>query len=544
MGCIGRIYEEAKYCRLSPSFFKKIGPELKYLSEYFKGTTNESFLIAMFFSLNFFNQSDRSLKELIDYLNCNPIKFLEKFNNDMEALFKRGILKKENHFFLDQTAIIVHDKVKEAILRNFPMPLIEKEITDVFDLLEKIHNLSKQLSDEKIDTFELLNEVTELISSHLHFPLIKKVNDLPCNEIENKYLFLLLVWETLKGNPCPDIDRILNRICNDRSYNVRFRQELFANENPLMKEGYIEFNEADFFNDAGIKLSDKSLRMLKEAGIKIHVDKKKYDTFIKPSKIYPKDLYYNEHERKQLDLLKNLLDKKNFKAIQERLRKKRMPAGITVLFHGFPGTGKTETVFQLARLTRREIVKLEISQSKSMWYGESEKIIKRIFTDYRNFKEECLQTPILLFNEADAIISRRQENTFSNVAQTENAIQNILLEELENFEGIFIATTNLVKNFDPAFQRRFLFKIEFKKPTIEVKARIWKAKLPSLSDEQCEWLASHFDFTGGQIENIVRKAEIQEVIYEEPVTMNHIINFCKTELLLKHDEIKMGFIKT
>jgi SpoVK/Ycf46/Vps4 family AAA+-type ATPase len=66
-----------------------------------------------------------------------------------------------------------------------------------------------------------------------------------------------------------------------------------------------------------------------------------------------------------------------------------------------------------------------------------------------------------------------------NVDQTENAIQNIILEEMENLDGILIATTNLTENLDKAFERRFLFKIRFDKPTLEAKTNIWKDKIPA-----------------------------------------------------------------
>jgi SpoVK/Ycf46/Vps4 family AAA+-type ATPase len=91
------------------------------------------------------------------------------------------------------------------------------------------------------------------------------------------------------------------------------------------------------------------------------------------------------------------------------------------------------------------------------------KIIKQVFKDYKSYAKGLQATPILFFNEADAIIAKRKELNFSNVSDTENRIQNILLEEFENFEGILIATTNLVNNMDNAFERRFLFKVEFKK---------------------------------------------------------------------------------
>jgi SpoVK/Ycf46/Vps4 family AAA+-type ATPase len=106
-----------------------------------------------------------------------------------------------------------------------------------------------------------------------------------------------------------------------------------------------------------------------------------------------------------------------------------------------------------------------------------------------------------------------------------------LLEEIENFEGILIATSNLVNNMDTAFERRFLFKIEFQKPVVSAKIKIWKLKMPHLSNEDCEILATKFDFSGGQIDNIVRKNEINEILYGSAVDVNTLLEFCKEETL-------------
>ena len=120
-------------------------------------------------------------------------------------------------------------------------------------------------------------------------------------------------------------------------------------------------------------------------------------------------------------------------------------------------------------------------------------------------------------------------------------MQNIILEEMENFKGILIATTNLENNLDSAFERRFLYKVQFNKPTIEGKGQIWKLKLPSLNDEECIQLARAYDFSGGQIENIVRKVELNEVIHGELPNFKSIIEFCDTELITKTSREKIGF---
>ncbi len=543
---IGKVYELSKDCKLDSAFFEKVDAELKHLSDYFKVSRNQSLIIAMVFALNYKGDTV-DLKDLIEYFDCNPMKLLE-FSDDFDTLYSKGILKKRKsshrvNLALSNDQFTINEKITEAILNNKSMPLIEREgFKDVIELLEKFHKLGEQRDSEEFSTFELFAQTKELISSNLHFPLIKKINDFQFS-IEDTYLFLYLIWKTVTGNETTDIGRATEGIFDNTSERVNYVQKIMSNENKLISQNHLEIVEANFFSDTEMKLSESSVKMLQELGLKLFANKKKRDNIIEPAKINSKTLYFNEFERKQLDLLKTLLQEDNFKETQNRLQNKGLPKGITALLHGSPGTGKTETVFQVAKDTNREIVKVDISQSKSMWFGESEKIIKRIFTDYKAYAKDSERMPILLFNEADAIISKRKENSTSNVSQTENAIQNIILEELENFEGIFFATTNLAKNLDSAFERRFLFKIEFQKPEISVKAKIWKSKLPNLSESECETLANRFDFSGGQIDNIVRKNEIHEIIHGISVDFSNIIEFCKTELLSKNSGVRIGFTK-
>jgi SpoVK/Ycf46/Vps4 family AAA+-type ATPase len=142
-------------------------------------------------------------------------------------------------------------------------------------------------------------------------------------------------------------------------------------------------------------------------------------------------------------------------------------------------------------------------------FGESEKKIKEIFDQYRDYAENSEIAPILLFNEADAVIGKRMEFTGDSraVDQTENAIQNIILQEIENLKGILIATTNLTENMDNAFERRFLYKIEFSNPT------------PS-----------------------ARKWTIDNVISGVSPSLDTMFSYCDAELLSKKETMgKIGF---
>ncbi|MCM1450722.1 MAG: AAA family ATPase [Clostridium sp.] len=147
----------------------------------------------------------------------------------------------------------------------------------------------------------------------------------------------------------------------------------------------------------------------------------------------------------------------------------------------------------------------------------------------------------MLFNEADAIFASRKTGENSSIDQTENAIQNIILEEMEKLDSILIATTNLVDNLDKAFERRFLFKIRFDKPSVEAKAKIWQDKLSTLSGEQAHSFAARFDFSGGEIDNIVRKTLMAEVLEGQAPSFNEIEKLCAEEKIGKSAGQRVGF---
>ena len=125
--------------------------------------------------------------------------------------------------------------------------------------------------------------------------------------------------------------------------------------------------------------------------------------------------------------------------------------------------------------------------------------------------------------------------------RTVSADKNLALLTAEKLDGILIATTNLADNLEEAFERRFLFKIRYDKPTVEAKQSIWQNKLPMLSDADAQSLAKSYDFSGGQIDNIVRKALIQEVIRGEKPSLQNLVPLCKEEKIAKRVACKIGF---
>lgn len=543
---IGKIYDVSSKCQLKESFFLSVDKELNYLSKYFRVSKSQSFFISIVIVLNYKGDTV-DFKDLTNHFDCIPTKVLE-FNDDINFLYENNYLKKEKSrrgFGVEgaNDQFSINEKITEAILQNKSIPeLRDKKPFTIIELLEKLNDLGDQRENDLITTSALFHIVKSLLNEYRHFLLIKKIKQLKLDTADT-YLLLYLIWRTLNGSETLDVGRTVEMIYNRASIRVSYAQNFLSGNNQLIKQNLIEVINTSFFNDNDMKLTDKSDEILTESGINLFRNKKQAKGIIAPSDIEVKELIFSKEEMKQVFVLKDLLHDSKFKETQNRLQSKNLPKGITVLLHGTPGTGKTEIVKQIAKETGREIMKVEISQSKSMWFGESEKIIKKIFTNYKEFAKKSEKIPILFFNEADAIISKRKEHGNSAVAQTENAIQNILLEEIENFEGILIATTNLVEHIDKAFERRFLFKVLFEKPNIEIRSKIWKSKLPNLENSECDLLAINYDFSGGQIDNIVRKIEINEVLNENISTFDNIEEFCNQESYTKEETSKVGFKK-
>ena len=112
---------------------------------------------------------------------------------------------------------------------------------------------------------------------------------------------------------------------------------------------------------------------------------------------------------------------------------------------------------------------------------------------------------------------------------------------MEKLEGIMIATTNLCENMDKAFERRFLFKVKYEKPSLQARENIWRTKMNNLGAEDITKLAKEFDFSGGEIDNIVRKCEMNEIIKGTQPDYEEIVELCKTERLENAKEHRMGF---
>lgn len=265
---------------------------------------------------------------------------------------------------------------------------------------------------------------------------------------------------------------------------------------------------------------------------------------IKYDEICEKELYYEPKDRNIVDTLGKIVSEEKYQEVTRRLKQKGQNSGISVILHGGPGVGKTELIKQLARKSKRDIFNLDSSKVYGSLWGETEKNVRAVFRNFKYMTSICPTAPILLFNEADGIMKKRGKGDGSAISRGEDIIQTIILQEMENFEGFFFATTNLVDNLDKAFERRFLFKLEVHSPGLETRTKIWSSLIPDLDIEQRKYLAEHYVFSGGQIENISRKKNIFEVLEGRTPTKTEIATFCDEEIASSRKQSceKIGFV--
>ncbi len=538
---VEQIVELAKESQLSKEFFRKADKYIKYVSNKLELTKEQSVMIALFINRS---DDDRILiRELSKDVNCSTIRIL-RYLKDIDELEKKELIRCCRERRCSISYRVPYDVI-EAFKRDekyVPKKCTNLTCVELFGELEEIFELR---NDNEI-TFEAMNQkIHSLLEDNSQLLFTKAIKQYGWEYMEEEMMLLLLFCHLYVNNNdnnirFHDLDFLYD---NKRTWN-RVKNQLAGGRHVLLIEDIIEYN-----NDDGM-LDRESFRMTQKAKDEffpeLDLSNRTYNDqrkdIVKCEKIAEKQLFYDKNIQAQIDELSQLLDNVHYQKVHSRMKDSGFRCGFTCLFYGAPGTGKTETVLQLARQTGRDIMQVNISQIKSCWVGESEKNIKGLFDNYRELVKKSVVTPILLFNEADAIINKRMEGAQSAVNKMENSIQNIILQEMENLDGILIATTNLAGNMDKAFERRFLYKIKFERPTIEARMSIWHTMMPTLEEDVIRTLATKYDFSGGQIENIARHYAINSILHGQSDNIIKVLcSYCDCERLETNGKKRIGF---
>lgn len=535
LAAIDYVCQKTKGKQLKYTKTAKMQKALDRLCAYFGGITETQVIILCAIMNMVF--SHLRIDGVSKYFSMSSLQYLQH-NDEIEDLSIRGLIEvrvnAEGHSYSLDNAI------SASIMRN-------EEIcfkTRIFDPVDFVTEIASIIEERRVYMSTKVEKCIFSEEKNKNQKFIKDIRAILDDELD-RICFYDICHDYIDG-----YDSSMRTTFYD-VYGPQAQTEIrlmLSGNHSLQKRGIVDFCIKGNVSDSTMTLTEKGKDIFLGENIGLYERKLDKNNVISPESITAKPLFYSEENQKQIDMLEHALKQENLLSIQNELQMRGMPIGICVLLYGLPGTGKTESVYQLAKATDRDIIHVDISKTKSCWFGESEKNIERIFNDYKKkcqklAASEKKNVPILLFNEADAVFQRRTEIRGSATEKTENAIQNIILENMEKFEGILIATTNLAINFDAAFERRFLFKIKFDSPSVQAKTAIWQSKLDWLHLEQARHLAEKYEFSGGEIDNIARKVAMKEILTGVRIPMDELEELCDAEKInIAPVERHIGFV--
>jgi hypothetical protein len=527
-----QVVGKMRFSKFSAEALEAAKPYTDYLSQTLLLTPMQCIFLSVLLEIT--DSSGVGLIELSKFFDCSKTRMLY-YSSELDELVRMNYVTSEvNDDIFDsdrkkgEPNYFVPIGVVKALKENRAYKPEPPKVVDCYALFDCFDRLFQERVSNALREDVFQREILRLLDANQQLDFVAHIKNhhLEINDMIMLIYFCKLFFE--------------NRDDEIGSHDVRgaFDNRDFQNSwgglvdgvSKLLTEGCIESANEDGIAEPGyFKLTENAKReLLGELHI-ISIEQKASQYLIQSSSLHPKELFYDRAVGKQVDELTEMLGIERFNQIQKSLDGKGMRNGFACLFYGAPGTGKTETVNQIAIRTGRDLMPVNVTDIQEMWVGASERNMRGVFEKYRELAKTQEKKPILLFNEADAVISKRMQIKGA-VDKMENSVQNIILEEMEKLDGIMIATTNLVGNIDTAFERRFIYKIEFTKPTLEARKAIWKSMLPELTDGEAQELALKYSFSGGQIENVTRKVAVKEAIFGyDKIQMADLLAICDAE---------------
>ncbi len=518
------IYHHLNHCGMSrdnyPETIAPVLSDIELVQQAYRLSKEEAWVFAVVF-IQYLNSGTVSTQELANYLNATSL-FVQQCQPYLDHLLKMELLRPNErrrlfHSKTSGTAQVTSFDVPYTVIRHvvngekMPEPYTA---ADDYQLMEMMVEVADQCLERDMPLEELRDLHRKILEANSELPVVERLSQLQL-DTDEKVLLLCVGFNTLNNREL-DVNQY-SFVCTD-SYMDRsvMKRQLLEGTHRLMQEQYLELEDGFFISGNNLKLTLKGTDVL-TGGTVVTLTKREpvfsMLTLIKHSDITDVDLVYTKAVQQQRTELGSFLTQGKFQQVRERLSAQGLSTALSVLLYGPSGTGKTEMVRQLARTTNRHILMVNMPDIKDKWVGGSEKNVKAIFEEYHKALQFYDQAPILLLNEADALLGRRSgEGVERNaVLQMLNTMQNILLQQMEDFDGILIATTNHHQGLDKAFERRFLYKLSVERPDEACRQQIWQHRFPQLSDEEARSIA-HVDLSGAQIDNVARKAQVTHAL--------------------------------
>ena len=423
-------------------------------------------------------------------------------------------------------------------------------LKDQFQRIELYQKIStiRHHSAKKSLNIDRLSQRLEKLESRIKERIEKSTQDLPVEilfqeqELQEKeqIIFLALLKEEYSGEleSLREMNTLINLISESDYDKIKYRS-LIEDSSTLIDKEIIDYDEM-LTTYGGVTrsffINEEFLRDIMHPHKAKKPEKLKLESLVEEQEIFelmkPKtkleDVVLHPKTRELLDTILKQMDKNVAKLLAKwGVTDKKKGIDAKLIFYGPPGTGKTMTALSFSKTLKRSVLSFDCSKILSMYVGESEKNVRKIFDSYKELAKKTKTQPVLLLNEADQFLSARTTGGGSGSDKMHNQMQNIFLEQIESFEGILIATTNLLETIDVAFSRRFDYKIEFAKPNQKQRLELWQNMLPQDADYAEDFsiqALSHAELTGGQIKVIIKNTALSVAVKELPIFTNEDFN--------------------
>ena len=383
---IVQIAKQLENSKLSNNVLEDIKESLDQLSKYLNTTSEQAVLFTTIFAL----QANINVIDLHDIIFFLDISFIESLNlkSDIDKLIEKSLIEiededggKSRKSKYEKSSFFIPDDITNQVYANQPIQSKEYEIFDIYSFIKTVSGYIEKRKYENIDTTDLLSMVEELETRNKHLSQISLLKSkLTCFD----RTLLYEVFDDLVNHGMPsNLDITLNNMIDKpRERRVIFRS-ITEKTSKLFELEYIELSNGRFANDFNLMLTNKAIEFFLGEDAELFKRTKKAKNVISHNDITNKDLFYGEKLGKEIEFLTQSLMEENFCVLQNRLSNMSLTKGLSTIFYGSPGTGKTASVFLIAKQTGRDIMKVEIQESKSMFYGQSEKKISDIFSNYQ-----------------------------------------------------------------------------------------------------------------------------------------------------------------
>ena len=490
-----------------------------------------------------------TLNELMSAFECSLVDSIS-INEQLEYFRKNKILVSTKKTFGKKEDIeyALTQNTLNAVLKGDAEILNDKKEQSFTAFLNLFHTV---VYDNELDDEDVSSELSVLMDEFDNLEEIKYLNgERLCPEELAIYLFVV-ARQFIFGDTKVSIERIFRVAINDNFSKYYYQNEIIEKRSPLLTNDLVQFAADEFMNF--LQITDKTVKALNI------VDKKSNKQFTTGSDlvtlIMPESIKYQDgmiyEDSLNIDFLDQLISEEGYiKAINKLEQEGVQTKQIVAMLSGLSGTGKSQTIRNLASKYNRPILQVNLSQVKDAFVGKSEANVFELFQCYnrslRHFehyktidgvKVGPYGTAILYLDEIDSLIPKRSAiGESSSVGNMYSNMVGIFLTELEKANGIVLLATNLPGAIDTSFHRRINFKFHFGSFSKKNQVRTLQLYFKDFTPDVLEEVASNAELTPGNIVNI-RKAYVLESIFKDFNTENEkkglLTDLVNRELILK-----------